>query len=394
MAPVKALMGFDPVSPLVASLGRGGSEQGYASPKDAEDAHLRRLLEAWEVVRTFDHEAKQKQKVDYDKRHKVGVSYTLGDKVWLFTPSLGRSRKIVGLSRKLSSRWAGPYTVSRVHENKVNYKLRNVHGRELQQWVHIHRLKDYVSRPPPEGVPVELVNEPEAFDADDFDPSREPDFDFEFHSDRWEPSGPDDVSERLWGLWELNPRAYETPAVVPPTPAEERPVPDLFAPLAKAAPRATSSVGKSSSTEPAAAQAAPPSGAVAEALTPTLQKKAAKTPPIVAKAPEKRVESDDSAEVLPLPLREFKRELRDFDMQLHTIDLEKVKDEKHALREFRRTILLLLENFFGDVRKLKQQCNVATLREFRAIVNTWITNFDQVFADKIAAFRRKERQDK
>jgi hypothetical protein len=92
----------------------------------------------------------------------------------------------------------------------------------------------------------------------------------------------------------------------------------------------------------------------------------------------------------PLAILEFKRELRDFVMQLQNLDLDRLKDGKRSLREFRRSLLLLLEGHFGDIRKLKQQCNTATLQEFRSVVSDWFNNFDQVFADKIAAFRARQ----
>ena len=429
MAPVKALLGFDPVSPLVASLGRGGSEEGYASPRDAEDDRLRRLLEAWQVVRNFDHLAKERQKAHYDKRHKTGISYEVGDKVWLFSPSLGRSAKVKGLAKKLSSRWAGPYMVSVAHNNKVNYKLRNVHGRELLQWVHIHRLKPYVDRPPPDGPPVEFINEPAAAECDDFNPAQERDFDFEFNSDRWEPGGPDEVSDQLWELWSRDPRPYLTPAAVPPVPREELPTPDFFAPRQEPTTSTPTPAGQASSAAgapPAAVRATPPPATTrvhpADAPVPSL--KPAPTPsapagqtgpaagaslaaplaaPVAPKpVPKKKVRIEANPSSLadrrndmaeddpPLAILEFKRELRDFVMQLQNLDLDRLKDGKRSLREFRRSLLLLLEGHFGDIRKLKQQCNTATLQEFRSVVSDWFNNFDQVFADKIAAFRARQ----
>ena len=181
MAPVTALYGLAPTSPLVATLGRETTEPGYASPSLAQDERAARLKEIWQFVQQFDRRTKERQKKAYDAKHDVDTKYALGDKVWLWTPHIGRARKVKGYARKLASRWAGPYTIVEAHSNGVNYRLRNRHGKVMKQLVHIQRLKRYLQQPMPIGVPT-------IFDLQDpFDAALDPEFDLRYNSDRDEP---------------------------------------------------------------------------------------------------------------------------------------------------------------------------------------------------------------
>jgi len=181
MAPVTALYGLPPVSPLLATLGRDTNEPGYTTPTLAEGSRVDRLKEIWQFVQQFDRRAKERQKKTYDAAHDTATTYSVGDKVWLWTPHLGRNKNVKGYTHKLSSRWAGPYTVTEAHPNKVNYRLRNRHGDVMKQLIHIQRLKRYLLQPMPVGLPRAFKFE------DSFDGNEEPDFDLLYNSDRYKP---------------------------------------------------------------------------------------------------------------------------------------------------------------------------------------------------------------
>ena len=75
MAPVTALYGLAPTSPLVATLGRETTEPGYASPSLAQDERAARLKEIWQFVQQFDRRTKERQKKTYDAKHDIDTKY-------------------------------------------------------------------------------------------------------------------------------------------------------------------------------------------------------------------------------------------------------------------------------------------------------------------------------
>jgi len=74
------------------------------------------------------------------------VVYNVGDKVWLYTPHLGK-----GKSRKFHPRWSGPYVVKK-RMLPVNYVLVDERDGE-ERLVHVSRLKKFIDRVPPQGLP-------------------------------------------------------------------------------------------------------------------------------------------------------------------------------------------------------------------------------------------------
>jgi hypothetical protein len=71
--------------------------------------------------------------------------FDIGDKVWVTSPAVPK-----GTSRKLASRWAGPFQVIDVDANQLDYtvhpldKLGRLINIARSRVVHINRLKSYV----------------------------------------------------------------------------------------------------------------------------------------------------------------------------------------------------------------------------------------------------------
>lgn len=81
--------------------------------------------------------AKQKQLAD---RGACGQKFRVGDRVWLFVPTVKR-----GQTKKFVSLWRGPYTIlDKV--SAVNYRIQPIGGRQ-QNTVHTNRLKLCSSTP-------------------------------------------------------------------------------------------------------------------------------------------------------------------------------------------------------------------------------------------------------
>jgi hypothetical protein len=75
------------------------------------------------------------------------VVYNVGDKVWLYTPHLGK-----GQSRKFCPKWTGPYVVKECLP-PVNYAIQRVDDVSDLKMVHVSRLKMFIGRETPSGLP-------------------------------------------------------------------------------------------------------------------------------------------------------------------------------------------------------------------------------------------------
>ncbi|RNA16173.1 tigger transposable element-derived 4 [Brachionus plicatilis] len=78
------------------------------------------------------------------------ASYGLGDRVWILKES-----KLKGISRKLSRKWKGPYTVIK-RQGEHNYWIKP-DGQGKKRLVHVNKLKKCFS--PPENVQLESLND-------------------------------------------------------------------------------------------------------------------------------------------------------------------------------------------------------------------------------------------
>ena len=384
MSPITALTGISAVSPLIATLGRASTEPGYASPEEARDERARRLQEVWDIVKNSDRKTKERQKKDYDARHDTDVSYRVGAKVWLFTPHLGRNRKLRGYSRKLSSLWAGPYTVVSVHNNGVNYTLRNRHGKVMQQPIHIQRLKPYLLRPMPVGVP-------HFFNLQDiFDPTLEPEFDLIYNSDRYEPDV--DAPETNWTLDDFGPPT----SVEMADPAPEQV--DFFASLPQ-----TLAVPASPPAPPRLAPSTPQSTPLPEAESDQgapdeLEEDEADAPPASAKptASPSPMGEEELRASLPqhaLPLLELIQSayyILDKDKTPASLELAIKAHNKHATFINNQLDLILPPSHAFKIKR----CTAANtpagshpLQVLKDLVKDWLFNFHTIFARHIEAFR-------
>lgn len=109
-SPFLLTFGRSPILPIDVMLGvadvigKEGREEGHNLPHYVSS--LQQSLSKWfKTVRQQLRKAHQKQKKQYD--HAIaGDSLEVGDRVWLFVPAIKK-----GSTKKLASRWKGPFTI-------------------------------------------------------------------------------------------------------------------------------------------------------------------------------------------------------------------------------------------------------------------------------------------
>ena len=167
-SPFYMLYGREPRLPMDVSL----LPPREMSPSIAE--HRARVVEHIEIAHRIAREniqrAQQRMK-DYHDRTAVPLKYTLGDRVWVYTP---KNRK--GLSKKLAHNYHGPYRIVKFL-SPVHCILRATDNRRVSTTVHISRLKPYVDpadrpiRQPPNDVEEPFLAEDD-FPDDSFLPEQ------------------------------------------------------------------------------------------------------------------------------------------------------------------------------------------------------------------------------
>ena len=96
-----------------------GIEQ-RVSKAPAADELANDMAKVLEETRRNIIEAQGRMKTQADKHRTEAPKYKVGDKVWLSTTNLRLTRA----SKKLSERWVGPYTITKlVGNNAVELKL-------------------------------------------------------------------------------------------------------------------------------------------------------------------------------------------------------------------------------------------------------------------------------
>ena len=130
------MYGRDPRFPIDISLSK--PDKLYTSTDDYRSVLINRFVEAPKLAHDNIELAQQRQKANYDKKTRE-VSYSIGQRVWLFTPN---NRK--GLSSKLTHNWHGPYRIL-AKKSSVNYLLDSNDERTYMQIVHVNRLKPFIS---------------------------------------------------------------------------------------------------------------------------------------------------------------------------------------------------------------------------------------------------------
>ena len=249
-APFELMFGRHPATTLDLLFGDPPNFEQYATAHDYAKVVRARVQAAHEWARKNIGTTVSRQRKAY---YKNKVSYSPGDKVWLFTP---RSR---GVSRKLTSYWSGPWTVtSKI--NDVMYRLQSDPAWEQQssQAVSIDRLKPYgaprgqgaatstaVSVPPDPDADLAMQGDEHAEAVDLHDDVLIPDWLF-----MEEPTAPAVAQPPAPAPSPVAPPAIATPPttpardadefVTPPSTPRQRPPPAPTAPPPMAPPRHTS----------------------------------------------------------------------------------------------------------------------------------------------------------
>jgi hypothetical protein len=94
---------------------------------------MKRLYDAFQLVKQNLERARSQQKQQYDKRAK-NLDYLVGDRVLLDVRTVKH-----GTSKKLNPRFQGPYRISKVHNNHT-VEIQPTTGGSMQL-VHVNRIK-------------------------------------------------------------------------------------------------------------------------------------------------------------------------------------------------------------------------------------------------------------
>jgi hypothetical protein len=108
-------------------------EKELITPEDYKSQTLRRLREGFTLARKNLLDARLRQKIQYDKRAKIG-KFKLSDRV-LLDVRVSQT----GTSKKLNPRYQGPYRISKVYDNDT-VEIRSYNG-AATQLTHVNRLK-------------------------------------------------------------------------------------------------------------------------------------------------------------------------------------------------------------------------------------------------------------
>ena len=133
-SPFYLLYGREPRLPVDVSLLPSSNESRSVNEHRARIVQT--LEEAQNIARTNIQRAQQNMKNIYDRTAR-DPEFTIGDKVWVFTP---KTKK--GLSRKLMHHWHGPFRIV-AKCSPVHFKLRTCDNRLVSITVHANRMKRY-----------------------------------------------------------------------------------------------------------------------------------------------------------------------------------------------------------------------------------------------------------
>ena len=123
--------GRDPLMPLDRFL--QPPSLLLVTPNDYKHQTMKRLYEAFQLVKSNLAKAREEQRAQYDARAEK-LEYQVGDKVLLELKAWKR-----GTSRKLNPRYKGPYRVKKVNSNST-VEIQECAGKQTQL-VHVNRIK-------------------------------------------------------------------------------------------------------------------------------------------------------------------------------------------------------------------------------------------------------------
>ena len=142
--PFFLMFGRDPRTLMDSVLNR--NDPGLNIPERRESL-FQDLHSAWESARDLIVEGHEVSKVIYDKKRR-NVEFELGDRVWVDMRRTDSSKKA-----KLGLPWFGPYRIAQKC-SPLTYRVEDIQGRKSELEVHVERLKPFVDRDPPKGIPV------------------------------------------------------------------------------------------------------------------------------------------------------------------------------------------------------------------------------------------------
>lgn len=137
--PFFLLYGTDPNVPLDLIL--QADQPHYANLKDYTDRLANRLRKAWDAARTMNEKTRDTRYRKHQERAKHGFTkFETNARVYVYAP-----QHKLGLSRKLTAPWSGPYRIIGEHIPGV-YVVKPADGKTGQDIrVHVSRLKPYVT---------------------------------------------------------------------------------------------------------------------------------------------------------------------------------------------------------------------------------------------------------
>jgi hypothetical protein len=141
MSPAKALMGYDPTSPLAHFV-----KDGYKPQTDSPtaDRRIAQILDYRQAARDAIAKANDRQAFHYDKKRRA-LTLEVGDEV-LINPHSLELVDVTGSGRKLMQRRIGPFTISEVI-GPTAYRLNLPDSYPMHNVVNIQHLTRYKRAP-------------------------------------------------------------------------------------------------------------------------------------------------------------------------------------------------------------------------------------------------------
>jgi hypothetical protein len=128
--------GRNPVMPIDQFL--LSLPSAIVTPSDYKSQIMRRLHEVFQIVKINLAQAREQQKIQYDKRVKI-AEFNVGDKVLL-----DMRTPIIGVSKKQIPRFVGPYRILKMCNNST-VEIQQCSSKQTQL-VHVNRINHSMSQ--------------------------------------------------------------------------------------------------------------------------------------------------------------------------------------------------------------------------------------------------------